>query len=771
MELFTGEEPASEEYTDLDTAPVDGQPLTEAIQNALSDVVKKLENEDKETRNQMLRLYKLCELYWKGIQTVFWSEFRNDWRTPWEESGSGVTAYKFGGHGFDKIVNVYRAHGESIVAALGAAVPSVRFFPRNADSPEDLSTSRTFSNTSEMLQRRNQAELLFIRALFILYNQAFVAAHNYAKQDEQYGIVEDPIYTLEEQEVDSKMCPDCGTDLSEEPVMEEATGMAPEMIGCHVCGSQEPPMITKEMKQVPTLSGYDNIIKSNECIEVYGPLNVRIPVKAKSQAECIYLMLETEEHYAQMREQFPDYWEKINPGGNLDEYDRWARAMAEYDDENISDVTWRRAWLRPAAFNILDKEKAELLKKEFPDGCRVDFVNEQMTEVRDEKLDEHWTITVNPLSRYIHADPMGKPMLPIQEWKNETTHLTVETVRYTIPQTFADSSVLDFKQYAKAEIRPGVVFPVKGRTGQNIDSAFFQTRTATLAKEVIDWESLLEKDGQFVVGDFPSIFGGPQSGSKTLGEYQESRSNALNRLGIVWKMLNSWWAQVMGKSVQDYINHLIEDEQFSQKQGDGYINVWIRLSEISGKVGRIEAETSEQFPMSWAQKRGVLLELLGLNKESVDFAVFHPDNVETVQTILGLDDLHIPGEADRLRELYNIAELLRTEPMMDEMGQGIPSVMIEEDVDDDVVHIQTCKTWALSEQGREAQVNNPGGYANVIAHLKMHVSHQQFLAQQEAMMGMGGEGPLPTEPPADMLEGNAAVEPPMDGEPMAEEPL
>ena len=43
---------------------------------------------------------------------------------------------------------------------------------------------------------------------------------------------------------------------------------------------------------------------------------------------------------------------------------------------------------------------------------------------------------------------------------------------------------------------------------------------------------VLIADGQFVLGDFPSIYGGPaQSGSKTAREYLESRAVALQRLG------------------------------------------------------------------------------------------------------------------------------------------------------------------------------------------------------------------------------------------------
>jgi hypothetical protein len=767
MQMFTGEDPKPEEYTSLDAPPSEDL-LDPKVQEGLEDVVKKFVLDDNETRKKLLRLYKLCDLYFKGIQTIFWSVFHNDWRTPYADKEVDPSAFKFNGYGFDKIINIFRSHGESIVAALSAGVPYVKFFPENADDPDDITTAHTFSKVSELVQDQNSAPLIFIKSLFILYNQAFVAAYNYSEADEKYGVFQEPVYTKVQKPVDKKLCPECGYDLTDESEFEAPGSQAPGLSQCSQCMETVSPIVTKQMVEVTELSGHEAINKARERIEVFGPLNVRIPVDAATQEECGFLMLEREFHYAKMRAKYPEYRTDINPGGSLEEYDRWARAAIDTNQENAGLVTERICWLRPWAYEILPDEVYQLVKAEYPKGCRVTFVNELIVEVSDEEMDRHWTISVNPMARSLHADPIGKPALPIQEWKNESTDLTAETIRYTIPQTFADASVLDFKQYRKAEIRPGVVFPVKPRTGMNADSAFFQTRTASLAPEVIDWIQRLETDGQFVTGDVPSLHGGQQEGGKTLGEYQESRSNALSRLSLIWKMLNEWWAQVMEKSVQDYINNLLEDEYFSKKQGSSFVNVWIRLSEVTGKVGRVSAETSEQFPISWAQKRGILMDLLGLQREQIDYAIFHPDNVETVAQIMGMDELSVPGESDRLAELYNISELIKTEPQIDPMtGQIGPSVQPIQDLDDDMIHIQTCKSWLLSEQGRDAQTNNPAGYANVMAHMKMHIYNVQMAQMAAPPEGAEGEGGSPSAGPSN---DNGAVEPPPSGEPSPGEP-
>lgn len=773
MPMFTDEDVKPEEFTDL-KGEDPSQVLEEGVRDSLKAVIDQLLLEDQEQREELVKLYKLCELYWRGIQAIFWSQASKNWKSIREELMKSPRG-KISNVNYDKIINIYRAHGESIIAALSSSLPAVRFFPKDAENPNDVMTAETFSRCAEYLMRQNKAPLLFMKALYTLFNQSFAASYTYYHSDKKYGVVSTPIYDSQMLSLKSKTCTECGDDITDAPVLQEATDMAPEMVECATCGQAVEPYLEENEIEIPIITGMEDTAKGKQCLEVYGPLNVRIPASAANVDECPYLILEMEMHYAKLRSMYQESRDEIGPGDSTSDYERWARSSNDYDDSNINLVTWRRAWLRPWAYEILDADEADKLKKLYPDGCMVTMVGDNVIQVERQILDEHWTITQSPTSRTLHADPIGKPCLPMQEWKNEVSHLKAETLRHGIPQTFADTEVLDFQKYKNAEIKPGVMFPVKRKNQQaSLDAAFYTTKTASFPPEMVEYERGLDRDTQFVLGDFPSLFGGPNQG-KTLGEYQESRAQALQRLSIVWKVLNEWWPTTLGKAVQSFVTNLVEDEKFTKKQGSSFINVWIRRAELTGEVGEIESESSEQLPISWAQKRGVLLELIGLNRDEIIQAILGPDNIEMVKELMGLPELTIPGEQDRMDELIIISELLKGEPIvtqsLDPMtGMPIedmaPSVPINPDLEEPSIRVQTCRNWLLSDVGRDAKVNNEAGYANVMARLKAHLMAEQ---QKMAAQMPPEDTAAPPTPGGDFVEDNGAVEPPQSGRPGADE--
>ena len=56
---------------------------------------------------------------------------------------------------------------------------------------------------------------------------------------------------------------------------------------------------------------------------------------------------------------------------------------------------------------------------------------------------------------------------------------------------------------------------------------------------------------------------------------------------------------------------------------------------------------------------------------------------------------------------------------------GMPSVLNEPLIDDDVIHIETLKSFLVSSTGLAAKRFNPGGYANAVAHMQLHLIQLQ----------------------------------------------
>lgn len=691
--------------------------------------------------------------YWNGLQYLAWDEMAHDWMTA-EDILENDPQADIDPALYAKVVNVYKAHGEIFVGALTSGVPSVRFFPKDADAHDDVVSAKAHTKLAEIVQKQNRARLLLMKAIFIAWNQGLVAAYNENKTDYRFGKIDVPDYQDVPVTTRDHYCPSCGFQLgSEQFQADELNPQGPMMSQqpCPGCGMDVQPEPEDTTTTQKTQVGTKSEPKNRECIEIYGPLNVKLPVWVRDQNSTPYLILETEEPIAMMREIYPEIADKIQATSYPDTYDKEARVPSAYKNDFPREIcTVQRCWLRPWAFNLWSglatREKCDELKSKYPEGCYVVIINKQfVAEILADKLDDHWTLTEQPLSEILHAEPVGAPVMSIQDMTNELTNLTLETVEFGIPETFADSSVLDFDQYGKQESRPGQISPATLPSGgQNLGSGFFTLKPATLSREIEPFADRLTEMGQFVQGTYPSIFGGTQeSGGGTAREYELSKSSALQRLATTWIILQEWWAKVIQKSTRSYAKNMKSDELQVQQKGTSFINVWIKKADLAGELSENEPEISEAFPLSWSQKREVILSLIQMKDPDVAEVIRHPENAGLIASLIGLPDLYIPGDDSRTKQLYEIAELVVSEPHeippnpMSPNGTLLSTVQVVPELDDHAIEAEICKAWLRSEVGLDAKQNNAAGYANVLAHLR---EHQFFLQQSQMMQQPQGPG-------------------------------
>jgi hypothetical protein len=366
--------------------------------------------------------------------------------------------------------------------------------------------------------------------------------------------------------------------------------------------------------------------------------------------------------------------------------------------------------------------------------------------VENEKLDDSWTLTYNPLSDYLHHDPLGLLLTSIQDITNDLVSLVLQTIEHGIPQTFADPEVLNFDQYRQSEATPGAIYPAKPRSGKGVGESFYEVKTATLSGEILPFGQNVQQLGQLVSGALPSLFGGQQqTGSNTASEYAMSRSQALQRLQTPWKMLTLWWKTIFGKVIPAFMKDMATDERMVEKDEMGnFVNVFIRRAEINGKIGSVELEANEQLPITWQQKKDMLMELLKLNNPEILQMMGTPENIPFIAEALGLPEFTIPGEDDRQKQIEEIQELLNSQPIemppsidpmsgMQMPAPPMPSVQIDPDLDNHPLEIEVTRAWLIGPAGRLAKIENPAGYQNVLLHLK---AHQQFMQMQQMQMQM-----------------------------------
>ncbi len=389
----------------------------------LKKVLDEFWKEDLEIRERQIRKYRHLKLLWDGFSRVWWDENAHDWRI---FSGENAQSADGDQEFYDKPVNVFKAYGETIIAALSVLVPPVKCYPDDADNALDLLTAKAGDKIAQLIDRHNNANILWLQSLFIYFTEGAVGCYTYPKESHAYGSYEENKYEDIQETHEYKICSICQTELADEVVNEEVRDefqpddddaqihamQDEELVFCPTCMAEVFPTSHKDNLTITRLVGITKNPKSRVCQEVYGGLYLKIPNYAKKQADMPYLIQSYETNYALARERFPDIRDKIQPSAVSigDTYGRWGRQNTMYQgDESSNQVTIRNAWLRPAAFEVLSKDECKKLRKQFPDGVRVSSVNEDVAEYENESLDDCWTITQNPLSDYLTFEPLGMP--------------------------------------------------------------------------------------------------------------------------------------------------------------------------------------------------------------------------------------------------------------------------------------------------------------------------------------------------------------------------
>jgi hypothetical protein len=298
-------------------------------------------------------------------------------------------------------------------------------------------------------------------------------------------------------------------------------------------------------------------------------------------------------------------------------------------------------------------------------------------------------------------------------------------------------------------------------------------------------QDLIGPVAQFLTGLFPAVFGGNMEDVKTASGYALARDQALGRLGLVWRRMKQFYADVLLLSVDVFRKNRPNDAEIPLLGPDGVFDSHvIRIADLKGNIC-VHPEADETFPRLKSQQRGVLQQMFSINDPMIQRALTEPANMGYIKNVLGLTELVIPGEESRNKQLREIQQLLATAPIvislhpsgaahiepaasdvgaqhapqlgtMSESGaagaaQGfpgasddgqqdslrgsgqasaavplvLPSVPVDQLLDDHAVEFEECKRWANSDAGQAARMTNPAGFANVRAHAEAHLRAMQ----------------------------------------------
>ena len=740
--------------------------LPERLQEALGRLVHQYSAESESTRRQEIRRIKQAHQFWRGLQYLWWSERDQNWHLPFEQkltdnsSLEDLPRYEF-------VTNIYQAFGLSIVSVLSQDVPRVRFFPASAQAEEDVAAAKAATEVSGLVERNNRIGNLIVDEAFHLWTDGKVGAYvRFVVDGQRFGFHPETEIASREVKIgeDVYVCPQCGEETPPDMEVKKNElnpGQEPSAAGstaaenspdrktrCSQCGAllTEENFVAAETVTIPTSETRRRVPNGQEVVTIVGGLELKTPPWASEMHEYPYLQWNMEVHQARLRAAYPHAADKIGTpvATGSQQYERLARLaqsqggpLTEGGDFNTNLITFQRTWLRPWAFFALDdKSLRDELLQLFPDGAYVAFAGEAYCESRNESMDDHW--------RVMHALPgdgssgrpaLGDSLISVQERFNTLSNLQIETYEYGIPPIYADSEVLDFDALQNQTAEPGAHYPARAKPGQSLAAGFFQPEPAEVPPDLAEHAaSLMGPVAQFLTGAFPALFGGAMSSNDTAAGYAMARDQAMGRIGLVWRRMKFFHADVMLLAVDCFRRNRPTDVEVTLLgAGAAFESMWIRLADLKGNLFSYP-ETDEQYPTLWSQQRAVLLQLLANPDPQLQAVLAHPENMSLVKRLIGLEEFVIPDEESRTKQYREIAQLVAEAPIVkrhDETGieATLPSLLPDEFADNHAVELEICMRWFSSDAGQVAKIEAPAGYANVRAHA---LFHRDYLRKQQA---------------------------------------
>ena len=281
-------------------------------------------------------------------------------------------------------------------------------------------------------------------------------------------------------------------------------------------------------------------------------------------------------------------------------------------------------------------------------------------------MDNHW--------RVLHALPgdgssgrpaLGDSLISVQERFNTLSNLQIETYEYGVPPIYADSEVLDFDSLQSQSAEPGAHYPARAKPGQSLASGFFQPEPARVPPDLAQHAAnLMGPIAQFLTGAFPALFGGSMANNDTAAGYSMARDQAMGRIGLVWRRMKFFHADVMLLAVDCFRTNRPNDVEVTLLgAGAAFESKWIRLADLKGNLFSYP-ETDEQYPTLWSQQRAVLLQLLSNPDPQMQSILAHPENMALIKRMIGLEEFVIPDEESRTKQYREIAQLLAESPIV-----------------------------------------------------------------------------------------------------------
>lgn len=434
--------------------------------------------------------------------------------------------------------------------------------------------------------------------------------------------------------------------------------------------------------------------RAMEICTVGGTLETKVPIMAKSQMDCGYVIWFDDPTVKSAKRQYPHIAKQIkssDAGICESSYERIARLgvlqgtrkFAQVGEAMAHLVTRVIGFLRPENFTgekyedpfeeatpeDVNEEGAPMTVREkldqlFPDGCHAVFLGDTYAESWNESLDDAIVIGFPYEGDGMSREAMMDDAVVIQDFFNDCMNAMREAADLGWPRTFIDCETDEFDAIQDQRSEPYAFSPMKAKKGQPLEQSFFREPELTLPETVV---KIMEYLGgpflQFVLGTPPALFGGSMEDQKTASGYAQARAQAMGVKGIPWAMLQTMMARMYYLAALAASKNPDHSEEIIVPGKGG--NKTLKLERISkGKFGAYPDEDSS-FPESVSAKRALLQQLLTMAEASPAIGaqlMGNPENWEIISQIMGFSELKVPEAMSAAKQMREIELLLQQSP-------------------------------------------------------------------------------------------------------------
>jgi hypothetical protein len=673
--------------------------------------------------------------------------------------------------------NFYQMLEKAYVGALSAQIPRSRWKPANADEEEDRETAKVASRVAEIIDRANHRPKMLKQELMELFTSGcYFKLTLYIVDSDRTGTHKQTVLKMMASEVMPAryVCFNCGTTTPENEVTNQTTPNAAvgqvTRLACPNCGTPFGPsnFFEDHVEQIPVANQKEDVANGMVLQSVYGPMHVDGDPDAAGLRETCLLNVAQEVSLGWLRSVFKKRWEQFFAG----QFSGWGNEALErqYRDmlttpagyagyfgfNSQNKPTYNRTWCQPMLFNEMDtQEEADELLKAFPDGCMLAWTGDIPLMLRPAKLTDEWTWNGTEQTGFgLFPKPAGDPAVPVQQRINDCISKIDEYMdRLACGILLANTSVIDEKAMNGKAILPGILNPVKFKTGApagDIQAAIFQVK-AEIDAAIFTYLALLKQDMELLVGTPPQTFGaGTQTGIETASGQNQQLQTGMQRLGLDWETICDEHAESDENAIKCAAKNMTEDWflAVSDESEEPY-NEYVHLDQMKGSV-HAERDTEQGFPMTAAECRAFWQQIME-NAENafVQELMEVPENVDACIRSLAVPGMVAPQGAMQGKMLRYIAQLIKGKPMMQQdpiSGQPlqVPSVMPNKYLDDIPTLVKLIPAWS---QAHWDQVEgNQNAIDNLVAFFKMCVLFEHESAAEMAMTGPPGPPPGQTPP-------------------------